>query len=79
MIKLERVIGFTKNTTIYKLENGKYIATLETRSNGETMRAWYVDEIGRPIDIQAFKVGMIYEPDSEIEDCYNLIGFEKVV
>lgn len=79
MVKIKKVTGFTTNTTIYKLENGKYIETLETRSNGETMRAWYVDEIGTPMDTPDFEVRMIYEPDSEIEECYNLIGFEKVV
>lgn len=79
MVKLEKVIGFTTNTTIYKLENGKYIETLETRSNGETKRAWYVDENGIPLDAPDFEVKEVYEPDKDVEDCYNLIGFEKVV
>lgn len=80
MVKLKKVIGFTTTTTLYELENGKHIEVLEEeRSNGETMRAWFINEIGIPLDAQDFEVRLIYEPDDAVEDCYNLIGFEKVV
>lgn len=79
MVKMKRCAGFSTRTTFYELENGKHIEVLEERSNGEISRAWYVDENGIPLDVPDFEVKPIYEPDNDVENCYNLIGFEKVV
>lgn len=66
MVKIKKMIVFSTTSTLYELENGKHIEVLEERSNGETMRAW-------------FEVKPVYIPDEEVEDSYELIGFEKVV
>ena len=79
MVKMKRCTGFSARTTFYELENGQHIEVLEERSNGETNRAWYVDENGIALDAPDFEVKAVYEPDKDVEDCYNLIGFEKVV
>ena len=79
MVKIKKMIGFTTTTTLYELENGKHIEVLEERSNGETMRGWFINETGIPTDERDFEVRPVYIPDEEVEDSYELIGFEKVV
>ena len=79
MVKIKKMIGFTTKTTLYELENEKRIEVLEERSNGETMRAWFINETGIPTDERDFEVRPVYVSDEEVEDSYELIGFEKVV
>lgn len=79
MVKIKKMIGFSSTTTLYELENGKHIEVLEERSNGETMRAWFTDEIGIATGERDFEVRPVYILDKEEEDSYELIGFEKVV
>lgn len=79
MVKIKKMIGFSATTTLYELENGKHIEVLEERSNGETMRAWFTDEVGTPTCERDFEVRPVYIADEEVEDSYKLIGFEKAV
>ena len=79
MIKIKRLIAITTSGSIYEMEDNNFIETVETRSNGETMRAWYTDEIGTPLHTPDFEVRPCYEQDLDNEDNYNLVGFEKVV
>lgn len=78
MVEVKSIIGITSNGSVYELENGKYIETMEKRSNGETMRAWYTDEDGIPLDAPDFEIRPCYRQFTEEGD-YVLEGFEKVL